>query len=159
MNWNESEKDVRQKCDTGNALRHQLPPHVAQTLDCFEVQSIRPDVARFPWLSCVCQNRDVFSTCVFKFTHNGSSTFFKFLFATQNPSLAAFVSLTPHEVAVPHGEPVLQFHDASRSVWDHYFVPHWDQCVFSDQPFVESVSTVGVLRDVFTDRGGACHEG
>ena len=53
-----------------------------------------------------------------------------------------------------HREPILQFHDASRYVWDDYFVPHWDQCVFSDQPFVESVSTVGVLRDVFTDRGG-----
>ena len=83
-NWHEIEADVS-ACETANAKMHEFPEHVATALSCFEVQGVRQQPThRFPWLSCVCRHRDLFSRACFRFNNASDTKHVKFLFALQN---------------------------------------------------------------------------
>ena len=73
----------------------------------------------------VCQNRVFSRNRVFESTAGMFSNYYKFLFATKNPLLAASVKVTREERTVPLSDPMAQLHDPHMYVWDHYFSCGW----------------------------------
>ena len=153
--WHETQVQVIAASKASCEERHLLAPHILQTLQCFEVQEAGVAAHRFPWLSCVCQDRDFFSHCCFRFVSAGDAQVLRFLYALQNPHVCAFVRGAPEEVVVPAGDAALQLRDASAYVFEHCYRVDWRDFVFSDEAFVAMDAHVEILSDGFTDRGGA----
>ncbi|CAK0853676.1 unnamed protein product [Prorocentrum cordatum] len=130
------------------------PPSPAdvRTLDLMELES-EGGVGRGqpPWLGWVCHHRDFFRTCCFRWVADGSTSVWKFSYATQSPLQVCAVKCA--ELACP--EPTLLPSDqgaAELDVWEHNFTVDWSTWGYSDEGLFPIAGKVEVLGDVIAGR-------
>lgn len=58
-----------------------------------------------PWCAIVCRHREVFASCIFAFVQNAQETYYLFLYATQSPFTATFMSLNLLDRPLPASDP------------------------------------------------------
>ena len=106
------------------------------------------------WLSFVCQHREFFYNCVFKFNSVASAVYYRFCYASQRPYLAAFMNIELH--ASPPNI-IIEPRDRSASeadIWEHNFAVGETSFIFSDEANIDQEAFVYVLTDCFFHRDG-----
>ena len=107
------------------------PAPVIATLNMMSVRAEVPAADPPDWLGWMCFHREYFQSAALRVESFGSTGFYKFVFAYQNPHLVCCCRLHPLERVGPEFRPDNQA-ELSAHLWDHMFAWDWDGMCFTD---------------------------
>ena len=127
-------------------LRPPLQQELA-TLDIFKGNAKPPPTQRPVWTAWMAYNRDVFTTCVVRFTKGDECRHFKFAYASQQP-----LNVAMHKANVVEDyEPLLEAdrqEEQDLTVWTHSFDVDLTQPYYTDAGDFDDLGDVHILTDV-----------